>query len=300
MTRMMEMHFSSNPLSRGRRALCLPSGFLARRAAREKTREAKRWRENNKIALCSSRPLNRTIAIIFTRQSRFSERLSRQAGEQLIQMSPWTFQLNAIDHLTWINNSVTSERALSSSLFVVSPKTFSLSYANTGPAQVNRSERVRGRHTTTPRPLKFIIYEPSKSLKFSLFLSGPPLTERASNETKTKTRNALFVCKSFQATSSTANIKALVENVSRFLFYGIKSRFVFSRPVPVGGRFPWLRLQRPVIWMWIALNRSSMLCWTGHETTCNSRAIAASTKKFRNSFNDDLLLLAISVASRPH
>lgn len=151
MTRMMEMHFSSNLLSRGRRALCLPSGFLARQAAREKTREANRWRENNKIALCSSRPLNRTIAINFTRQSRFSERLSRQAGEQLIQMSPWTFQLNAIDHLTWINNSVTSERALSSSLFVVSPKTFSLSYANTGPAQVNRSEseRERDNHTSS-------------------------------------------------------------------------------------------------------------------------------------------------------
>lgn len=157
MMRMMEMHFSSNLVSRGRLALCLPSGFLARRrAAREKTREAKRWRGNNKIALCSSRPLNRTIAINFTRQSRFSEK-AEQAGEQLIQMSPWTFQLNAIDHLTWINNSVTSERALSSSAprcLSWAPKHFLCCMQILDPRKWAAVTAKWERNKTTPRPLK--------------------------------------------------------------------------------------------------------------------------------------------------
>lgn len=87
MTRLMEMHFS-NLKPRPRDTMrCL----LARLggAAQKTEKERKSF---------SSKPLNRTIAINFIRQSEI-ETAGLLLGK-LIQTSPWTFQLNTIDHFT--------------------------------------------------------------------------------------------------------------------------------------------------------------------------------------------------------
>lgn len=137
-----------------------------------------------------------------------------------------------------------------------------------------RRQRQNKRVTTTPRPLSFIIYEPSKYI-FTFLVNGPldiEVEKEKSAERQIKSRNH-FLCKWIQATSSIFNIKTINEcrNVPHFLCLRNQITFLFCFLL-LCVSLNCVNWKFTAMWLFNS-RRGSLLLIIGRETISNKAAL---------------------------